>query len=170
MAVDKIDSKNRLYVIDYLKVIAIFLVVLSHSMPKYNPDAKGAFYGMTLEHTRAHFARAIMEAISCMLKSNLDYIDIEADEIRIMGGGAKSPLWNQIKADMTGKTLTTLKNKETACLGSAILAGVGCGRFKSVEDACSKIETDKLYSPSGTDYTEVYNRYCDLDNKLNREL
>ncbi|MBR3933891.1 MAG: hypothetical protein IKJ68_08310 [Clostridia bacterium] len=150
------------------------LTMLPHlcgsTMPKYNPDAKGAFYGMTLEHTRAHFARAIMEAISCMLKANLDYTNIEANEIRIMGGGAKSPLWNQIKADMTGKTLTTLKNKETACLGSAILAGVGCGKFKSVEDACTMIETDKLYSPSGTDYTEVYNRYCELDNKLNREL
>jgi xylulokinase len=45
------------------------------TMPKYNPDAKGGFYGITLEHTRAHFARAIMEAISCMLKSNLDSKD-----------------------------------------------------------------------------------------------
>jgi len=150
------------------------LTMLPHlcgsTMPKYNPDAKGAFYGITLEHTRAHFARAIMEAISCMLKANLDYIDVEASEIRLMGGGAKSPLWNQSKADMTGKTLTTLKNKETACLGSAILAGVGCGKFKNVEEACQMIKTDKLYSPSGTDYTEIYERYCELDNKLNREL
>ena len=150
------------------------LTMLPHlcgsTMPKYNPDAKGAFYGITLEHTRAHFARAIMEAISCMLKANLDYINIEANEIRLMGGGAKSPLWNQIKADMTGKTLTTLKNKETACLGSAILAGVGYGVFNSVEEACSMIETDQMYTPSGIDYTEVYENYNKLDNLLNREL
>ena len=150
------------------------LTMLPHlcgsTMPKYNPDAKGAFYGITLEHTRAHFARAIMEAISCMLKSNLDYINIDADEIRIMGGGAKSPLWNQIKADMTGKTLTTLKNKETACLGSAILAGVGCGVFESVEDACSMIETDQVFKPSGIDYSEVYESYNKLDDLLNRKL
>lgn len=150
------------------------LIMLPHlcgsTMPKYNPDAKGAFYGITLEHTRAHFARAIMEAISCMLKSNLDYINIDAKEIRLMGGGAKSALWNQIKSDMTGKTLTTLKNKETACLGSAILAGVGCGAFSSVEEACAMIETDQVFKPSGTDYSEVYNNYCNLDDILNRKL
>lgn len=150
------------------------LTMLPHlcgsTMPKYNPEAKGAFYGITLEHTRAHFARAIMEAISCMLKANLDYINIDAKEIRLMGGGAKSKLWNQIKADMTGKTLTTLKNKETACLGSAILAGVGCGAFSSVEEACSMIETDEVFTPSGTDYSKVYENYNNLDNLLNREL
>ena len=150
------------------------LTMLPHlcgsTMPKYNPEAKGAFYGITLEHTRAHFARAIMEAISCMLKANLDYINIDAKEIRLMGGGAKSNLWNQIKSDMTGKTLTTLKNKETACLGSAILAGVGAGVFASVEEACSMIETDKVFTPSGTDYSKVYENYNNLDNLLNRTL
>lgn len=150
------------------------LTMLPHlcgsTMPKYNPEAKGGFYGITLEHTRAHFARAIMEAISCMLKANLDYINVDANEIRLMGGGAKSSLWNQIKADMTGKTLTTLKNKETACLGSAILAGVGCGAFKSVEEACTMIETDKVFKPSGVDYTKVYENYNNLDNLLNRTL
>ncbi len=150
------------------------LTMLPHlcgsTMPKYNPDARGAFYGITLEHTRAHFARAIMEAISCMLKSNLDYINTDASEIRIMGGGAKSELWNQIKADMTGKTLTTLKNKETACLGSAILAGVGFGAFASVEDACKLIKTDKVFKPGGVDYTEVYENYNKIDGLLNREL
>jgi len=150
------------------------LVMLPHlcgsTMPKYNPDARGAFYGITLEHTRAHFARAIMEAISCMLKANLDYINIETNEIRLMGGGAKSELWNQIKADMTGKKLTTLKNKETACLGSAILAAVGFGAFKSVEEACKMIKTDKTYTPGSNDYTKVYERYNNLDNILNREL
>lgn len=150
------------------------LTMLPHlcgsTMPKYNPEAKGAFYGITLEHTRAHFARAIMEAISCMLKANLDYINIDAKEIRLMGGGAKSNLWNQIKSDMTGKTLTTLKNKETACLGSAILAGVGSGAFSSVEEACSMIETDKVFTPSGTDYSKVYENYNNLDNLLNRTL
>lgn len=150
------------------------LTMLPHlcgsTMPKYNPDARGAFYGITLEHTRAHFARAIMEAISCMLKSNLDYINVEASEIRIMGGGAKSELWNKIKADMTGKTLTTLKNKETACLGSAILAGVGFGAFASVEEACKLIETDKVFKPSGVDYSKVYERYNNIDSLLNREL
>ena len=137
-------------------------------MPKYNPAARGGFYGFSLEHTRGHFVRSILEAVSCMLKSNLDYLGGFVNEIRCMGGGANSPLWCQIKADMTGKRLVTLKNRETACLGSAILAGVGAGVFETVEEACDKIvKIDKEYLPAGTDYSEVYERYCELDEKLN---
>jgi xylulokinase len=84
-----------------------------------------------------------------------------------MGGGASSPLWCQIKSDMTGKRLVTLKNKETACLGAAILAGVGVGKFESVEKACEMIEISKSYTPKGTDYSECYERYMAFDKILN---
>lgn len=137
------------------------------TMPKYNPDAKGSFTGIAPEHTTAHFVRSIMESVACMLKSNLDYLGVPVDEIRIMGGGAKSPLWCRIKADMTGKRLLTLKNKETACLGSAILAGVGAGVFSSVEEACKNIETDKEYAPTGADFSEVYSNFVKYDDILN---
>ena len=137
------------------------------TMPKYNPDARASFTGITAEHTPAHFARSIMESISCMLKSSLDYLGIDAVEIRSMGGGANSALWCQMKADITGKKLVTLKNKETACLGSAILAGVGCGYFESVEKAASLIKTDKTYVPSGEDYTSVYRAFLKYDGILN---
>lgn len=137
------------------------------TMPKYNPEARGSFTGITTEHTRAHFVRSVMEAVTCMLKSNLDYLGLETSEIRAMGGGANSPLWCQMKADMTGKRLVTLKNKETACLGSAILAGVGAGVFESVEKACEKIELSKVYESKGTDYTECYERYMEYDRILN---
>ena len=137
------------------------------TMPKYNPDARGSFTGLTTEHKRAHFARAIMESVSCLLKSNLDYLGLEVDEIRAMGGGANSPVWCQIKADMTKKRLITLKNKETACLGSAILAGVGVGAFKSVESAAQMIKLDRVYEPQSTDYTECYARFQKYDALLN---
>ena len=137
------------------------------TMPKYNPDARGSFTGLTPEHTSAHFVRSIMESVSCMLKSNLDYLGVPIEEIRVMGGGAKSSLWCQMKADITGKRLITLKNKETACLGSAILAGVGAGVFKSVDEACEKIKTDKEYTPSGDDYSIVYSEFERYDNILN---
>ena len=137
------------------------------TMPKYNPSARGSFTGLTTEHTRAHFVRAVMESVSCMLKSNLDYLGIEVDEIRAMGGGANSPLWCQMKADMTGKKLVTLKNKETATLGSAILAGVGTGVFDSVDEAVKKIELDRTYESSGEDYSECYERYLEYDKLLN---
>lgn len=148
------------------------LTMLPHlsgsTMPKYNPFASGCFNGITLEHTRGHFVRAILESVSCMLKANLDYLPFETKEIRIMGGGASSKLWCQIKSDMTGKVLKTLELTETACLGSAILAGKGIGVFSDVAEACEKIvKTKKEYYPQNVDYTEVYERYVKLDNTLN---
>ncbi len=137
------------------------------TMPKYNPAARGSFTGLTTEHHRGHFVRAVMEAVSCMLRSNLDYLGLDVDEIRAMGGGANSPLWCQMKADMTGKRLVTLKNKETACLGSAILAGVGIGAFESVEAAAEMIKLDRVYESEGTDYSECYERYVAYDKILN---
>ncbi len=137
------------------------------TMPKYNPKARGSFTGLTPEHTRGHFARSIMESVSCMLKENLDYLKANASEIRSMGGGANSAVWCQIKADMTGKKIVTLKNGETACLGGAILAGVGIGLFASCDEACKIIETKNTYLPKGVDYAEVYERYKNYDNILN---
>ena len=137
------------------------------TMPKYNPAARGSFTGLTTEHTRAHLVRAVMESVACMLKSNLDYLGLTVDEIRAMGGGASSPLWCQMKADMTGKRLVTLKNKETACLGSAILAAVGIGAFESVEKAAERISLDRVYESRGVDYSECYERYNFYDKLLN---
>ena len=137
------------------------------TMPKYNPAARGSFTGLTTEHHRGHFVRSVMESVACMLKSNLDYLGLDVDEIRAMGGGANSPLWCQMKADMTGKKLVTLKNKETACLGSAILAGVGIGLFESAEKAVEKLELDRTFKPNGVDYSECYERYLSYDKILN---
>ncbi len=137
------------------------------TMPKYNPNARGSFTGLTTEHTRGHFVRAIMEAISSTLRENLEYLNLNVNEIRAMGGGANSPLWCQMKADMTGKTLQTLKNKETACLGGAILAGVGTGAFQSVEEAAKMISIKDSFTPKGTDYSLAYENYKKADNILN---
>ncbi|MBE7059251.1 MAG: hypothetical protein E7389_00340 [Ruminococcaceae bacterium] len=137
------------------------------TMPKYNPNAKGVFYGLTMEHTRGHFVRSILESVACMLKESLDYIKADCEEIRTMGGGAGSPLWCKIKADMTGKTLVTLENEETACLGSAILAGTATGVYESIEKACDiAVKKNKVYAPGCDDYTDCYNRYLELDKKL----
>lgn len=139
------------------------------TMPKYNPDARAVFSGINLSHTRAHFARAIMEAIAFTLKQNLEYVGEDAiKEIRITGGGASSPLWATIKSDVTGKVLKTLTESETACLGSALAAAVGVGEFDSLKTAVdSVVKTKKVYEPTGLDYTEAYENYCKLDKLLN---
>ena len=137
------------------------------TMPKYNPYARGSFTGLTTEHTRGHFVRSIMEAVACMLKGNLDYLNFQGEEIRSMGGGANSSLWCQMKADLIGKRIVTLEKNETACLGSAILAGLGTGLFSSIDEAASGIRIKNVYEPSNTDYSEVYARYHTYDQILN---
>lgn len=137
------------------------------TMPKYDPDAKGAFIGLTMEHTRAHAVRSILEAVACMLKANLDYLGVKCNEIRSMGGGASSPLWCQIKADMTGENIAILENNETACLGSAILAGVGAGILADVKTASETfVKIKKVYTPSGDDYTECYDNFKKAENMI----
>jgi len=137
------------------------------TMPKYNPEAKGAFLGLTMEHTRGHAVRSILESVASMLKANLDYLGVTCKQIRSMGGGSSSPLWCQIKADMTGKEIAILENNETACLGSAILAGVGVGIYSDVKSVCKNIvKIKKVYKPSGTDYTECYNNFLNAENKI----
>ena len=139
------------------------------TMPKYNPDARASFSGLNLSHTRAHFARAIMEAIAFTLKQNLEYVGEDAiKEIRITGGGASSPLWSTIKSDVTGKVLKTLSESETACLGSALAAAVGIGDFASLKEAVdSVVKVKKVYEPTGADYSSAYEAYCKLDKLLN---
>ncbi len=132
------------------------LITLPHlqgSMaPDVNLNAKGVFYGATLKHTRAHFIRSIMESLGYIICRNLEAIEdmgLEAKQIRTLGGGSKSDTWNQIKADITGKTLyITYSSQDTACLGAAILAGCAAGVFKNIESAvAAMVKIKKTFEP-----------------------
>ncbi|MBE5753236.1 MAG: hypothetical protein E7343_04130 [Clostridiales bacterium] len=138
-------------------------------MPVNDPDLKGGAYGIDLKHTRAHFTRAIMESVACLLRRYLEYLQIPVNEVISIGGGAKSKLWRQIKADITGKKVVTLKNKETGCLGTAILAGYGSGVYKDINEAVSKIVERKDEVTPKAEKAEadtVYNRYLELEELL----
>jgi len=156
------------------------LVMLPHLQgamaPEDNPKARGVFYGFTLKHEKAHFARAIMEAIAFIVRRNLDIIEdlkIDVNEIRVLGGGARSDVWNQIKADITGKTVVRTINEEAACLGAAIFAGKGAGIYSSIEDAASQmVSIKKKYNPNESNvevYNNAYLKYIKLYEDL-REL
>lgn len=142
-------------------------------MPTNDPDLKGGVYGVDLKHTRAHFARAIMESIACLLRQYLECLRLPVDEVISIGGGARSPLWRQIKADITGKKVVTLKNKETGCLGTAIYAGKGCGLYADVDDAVQGLVEVKNVTNPAVDRTvadALYQRYLALEGLfLNRK-
>lgn len=138
-------------------------------MPQNDPSLRGGVYGVDLCHGRAHFARAIMESIACLLRQYLACLDFPVDEVISVGGGAKSALWRQIKADLTGKRVVTLKNKETGCLGTAIYAGIGAGVFADVEAASADLLAVKdaaLPQVPKEEADAVYERYLSLDALL----
>ena len=138
-------------------------------MPNNDPALRGGVYGIDLRHTRAHFARAVMESIACLLRQYLECLGLSINEVVSVGGGAKSRLWREIKADITGKRIVTLENKETGCLGTAIYAGVGAGIYESVEAASAdllRVKDAVLPTASREDADAVYERYLALDDLL----
>jgi len=153
------------------------LVMLPHLMGAYSPDpnpaARGSFTGFTLSHTRGHFARAILEGVAFLLKRNLEVLQnagVDVSEIRSTGGGARSPLWNQIKSNVCNLPVVTLQNEDTALLGDAILAGVAVGVFRTIEEGCGRMVAlkDKIVPDfQAADSIASYQRYCDLDQTLN---
>jgi xylulokinase len=154
------------------------LVLLPHfqgaGIPESNPRARGVLYGLSLHHTRAHVVRAILESVALICRRMIDAVrdlGIEVGEIRALGGGAKSPLWCQIKADLTGLPVTTTKNTEdAACLGAAVLSGVATGVWASAPEALSGIvEVDRRFEPDPgkrEEYERLYATYRRLYDSL----
>jgi xylulokinase len=152
------------------------LIMLPHLMGAFSPvannAARGSFTGFTLTHTRGHFVRAVLEGVAFMLRRNLDGIlrtGLNIGEIRVTGGGSRSALWNQIKADVCDLPVVTLATEDTALLGDAILAGMACGVFISVEQGCqAMVRVKDRYLPGGDVdiYRKAYQHYCDLDQTL----
>lgn len=152
------------------------LLMLPHLMgafsPDINPAARASFTGFTLRHTRAHFLRAVMEGVAFMLKRNVEYIEqagIAIREIIATGGGSRSSLWNQIKANVCNKPVIILKNEETALLGNAILAGTAINIFPTIQEGCDRmVMVQKRYLPNEEMqvYLQAYQNYCELDQNL----
>ncbi len=138
--------------------------------PQMNPNARGVLWGLTLGHRRSHIVRAFLESVAFMLKENLDMLErlgTPVTEIRSLGGGAKSPLWLQIKADVCRKDILTMECEETTSLGTAMLAGVNAGLFRNLEEARDRMVRirARLAPAAGTReaYATAYQAYCDLN-------
>lgn len=137
--------------------------------PHPDPLARGAFVGLTVRHTRAHMVRAVLEGVAFGLKDGFKLIanaGLPANlEVRVSGGGAKSPLWKQILADVLGATLVSTNSTEGAAYGAALLAAVGAGVYPTVVTACAEtIQTSDAVTPSDqrAAYEKPYRLYENL--------
>jgi len=121
----------------------IFLPCLMGAVtPTWNESARGTFFGFTLAHTRDHFTRAVLEGSAYAVRDITDQmraIGLDLKELRVMGGGAKSRLWNQIKADVTGLPVAVPQITETTALGAALLALVGVGAYATLAEASERL-------------------------------
>ena len=113
--------------------------LMGERTPHLDPNARGALVGITAQHTRAHIIRAILEGVAFSLRDSLTLfqeLGVPIESIRLGGGGARSPLWQQIQADIYGMPVELIEADEGAAYGAALLAGVGVGNWPSVEAAC----------------------------------
>ena len=116
--------------------------LMGERTPHLDPDARAAFVGLSASHTRAHMVRAILEGVAFSLKDTFtifDQIGVPVRQTRLGGGGARSPLWRQIQADVYAQPVEILAAEEGAAYGAAILAGVGAGCWSSVDQACDAV-------------------------------
>lgn len=114
--------------------------LMGERTPILDPLARGGWIGLTARHKRADLIRALVEGVSYSQKDCLDIISelgVAVDTVRASGGGARSPFWRQVLADVFAKRVTTLETQEGSAYGAALLAMVGAGRFASVEEACA---------------------------------
>ena len=141
--------------------------------PIWDPKAKGVWSGIDFTKTKAHFIRSAMEGCAFALKHNLEIAEKcggKVKELRAMGGASMARVWTQIKADVTGKTITVAKSGTETSLGAAILAGVGCGVYRDFEEAVSlTVHTTRCQKPDPETY-EIYGKNYEIYRELYDDL
>jgi xylulokinase len=113
--------------------------LMGERTPHLDSSARGALVGLTASHTRAHVVRAILEGVAFSLRDTFTLfreMSVPVTIIRLGGGGARSPLWRQIQADVYGHAVEIVEAEEGAAYGAALLAGVGVGMWPTVDEAC----------------------------------
>jgi xylulokinase len=122
---------------------ALFLPTLSGATaPRWNDRMRGTFAGLSLHHDRAHLARAILEGCAYALRDIVDRfaaLGLGGEDLRVVGRGARSPLWLQIKADVTGRPVWAVRGDHATATGAAMLAAVAAGHFADVGEAVAQM-------------------------------
>lgn len=151
---------NPLYFLPYL---------MGERSPHNDPNVRGAFFGLGMDTTRAQMTEAVFEGVSFALKDSLEIAEslgIDIKKTKLCGGGAKSPVWQQILANILNIEVEILVTEEGPALGGAILAAVACGEYTSVEEAARTIVKVKQTIKPQPDLTEAYARKYQVFREL----
>ena len=137
--------------------------LMGERTPHLDPNARGALVGLTAQHTRAHVIRAILEGVAFSLRDTFTIfreLGVPVKSIRLGGGGARSPLWQQIQADIYAMPVELVAADEGAAYGAALLAGVGAGLWPSVDAACNTaVHVAKTVEPIAKNVDLMNRRY-----------
>ena len=150
-------GRNHVFFLPYL---------MGERSPINDTNARGTFIGLTMDSTRADMTQAVLEGVAFALRDSLEVarsLGLDIKKSRICGGGAKSPLWRKIMANVCGLELERIESEEGPGYGGAILAAVACGEFASVEEAAAKLvkvtETVRPDPELTGRYEEQYQRF-----------
>lgn len=133
--------------------------------PHADPHARGVFFGLSLRHTKAHMARAVLEGVTFSLRECLDLLCAlgqSCARVRVSGGGSRSTFWRQMMADVFATEIVEVNVTQGAAYGAALLAGVGVGVYRDAWEACDRAvhETGSTKpGPEAGTYADAYRRY-----------
>lgn len=148
----------------------IFLPYLSgERTPHANPNAKGVFFGLSLSHRKAHLIRAVLEGVTFGMRDSLEIIKgmgIPVEEVRALGGGARSSLWRQMQADIMNEDILTINVAEGAGYGAAVLAGVGTKMYENVQEACDNLISTTSRTKPNKENVQLYEDYYRVFQQL----
>lgn len=143
--------------------------LMGERTPYNNPDARGVFIGLNISSSRGDMTRSVLEGVCFGLRDSLEILKslkIPVEAVRVSGGGSASQLWRQILADVFGVKVQVVNSKEGPAYGAAILAAVGCGLYKTVDEACKRlirVTSSVEPIPENTlEYDKVYRIYTGL--------
>lgn len=150
-------GENHVYFLPYL---------MGERSPHNDPAARGTFIGMSMDSTREDMTQAVLEGVAFALRDSFEVaksLGINITKTKICGGGAKSPLWKKMIANILNINVNVIESEEGPGLGGAMLAAVACGEYKSVEDAAAKIvkvvDTIKPDAELAAKYDAKYNKF-----------
>ncbi len=157
--IDKL-GENHVFFLPYL---------MGERSPHNNPDARGVFFGMSMDSTRADMTQAVLEGVAFGLRDSLEVarsLGIKIDRTMICGGGAKSPLWKKMIANIMNLKVDVPENEQGPGMGGAMLAAVGCGAYPDVQTICEKfvkvVETVEPDPELTAKYEERYQKFRTL--------